>query len=163
MQKAGDRQKTLAKHGELLSDQRLPFEVINWLRVASVEGRVLAHGEDEHFGKRFMMLEATSAKVYYIPYTEDMEEFRSRGGLRTNSFIRLRRSDRKGIRVEVEDFGHSESVLANRHLLREKVNDWRMGRVDGSEDIKKRYAPLRKTTQSSRRTNRLTMNHHPRE
>ena len=52
MQKTTDRQKTLAAHGELASDPRLPIEVINW-RETPLEGRVLVHGRDEESGKRY--------------------------------------------------------------------------------------------------------------
>lgn len=129
MQQAGDRQKTLAAKGELLSDKRLTAEVADWRQLESVEGRILAHGEDEHSGRSFLMLEATSARVLCIPYTDEMEESRSLGGLKTNSFIRLRRSSTNGrVGIEIEDLGHSEAVLTNRRRLREKVDElWRQG------------------------------------
>jgi hypothetical protein len=52
---------------------------------------VLTHGEEEQLGRNYLLLESTAAKVYYIPYTREMEESRSLGGLKTNSFVRLRR------------------------------------------------------------------------
>jgi hypothetical protein len=96
MQRAADRQKTLHAHGELVSDRRLTVEVADWQSVPSVEGRVLVHGEEGHSGKNYLLLESTSAKVYYIPYTREMEEIRSRGGLRPNSFVRMRRQSGNG-------------------------------------------------------------------
>ncbi len=135
MQRAGDRQKTLAVHGELLSDKRLRAEVADWRQFTSVEGRILVHGEDEHSGKGFLMLEATSARVLYIPYTEEMEECRSLGGLKTNSFIRLRRvSTKDGLRIEIEDLGHSEAMLTNRPHLREKVDELRRQGLHPADD-----------------------------
>jgi len=135
MQLAGDRQKTLAAHGELLSDKRLSAEVADWRQLASVEGRILGHGEDEHSGRSFLMLEATSARVLYIPYTDEMEESRSLGGLKTNSFIRLRRLSTNGrVRIEIEDLGHSEAVLTNRPRLREKVDELRRQGLRPTED-----------------------------
>jgi hypothetical protein len=89
MGRARDRQKTLFAHGALVSDQRLPIEVLDWRQMKTVEGRLLLHGEDEQSGKRFMMLESTSAKVLYIEYTPEMEGIRSRGGLKANSFLRF--------------------------------------------------------------------------
>lgn len=125
MQRTGDRQKTLA-HGELISDKRLTAGVADWRQLESVEGRILAHGEDEHSGRSFLMLEAISARVLYIPYTEEMEESRSLGGLKTNSFIRLRRLSTKGkVRLGIEELGHAEAVLTNRLGLREKVDEMR--------------------------------------
>ncbi len=135
MQRSGDRQKTLFAHGELISDKRLAVEVVDWRQIASIEGRVLVHGEEEHSGKRFLMLEATSARVCYIPYTPEMEEIRARGGLKTNSFIQLRRlTDDERVRIEIEDFGHSELLLTNRRLLRTKVEDLRSQGVHPTED-----------------------------
>jgi hypothetical protein len=126
MQRAGDRQKTLFAHGELVSDMRLPVEVINWSQMASVEGRVLMHGEDEHSGKSFLMLESTSARVHFIPYTQEMDEIRARGGLKTNSFIRMRtQTDDGRLRIEIADFGQAEVLLTNRQLLRETFEELR--------------------------------------
>jgi type IV secretory pathway VirD2 relaxase len=123
MQRARDRQKTLFAQGALVSDQRLPIEVMDWQQMKTVEGRVLMHGEDEQSGKRFMMLESTSAKVLFIEYTPEMDSIRGRGGLKANSFLRLRSVSENGrIRAEVEDFGHAEAILTNRTMLREKIH-----------------------------------------
>jgi type IV secretory pathway VirD2 relaxase len=135
MQRAGDRQKTLFAHGELVSDKRLPVEAVDWQQIAAVEGRVLTHGEEEHSGKNYLLLESTAARVYYIPYTREMEESRSLGGLKTNSFIRLRRRSGNGrLRIEIEDLGHAEAVLTNRALLREKAEALRRQGVRPTEE-----------------------------
>jgi hypothetical protein len=135
MQRAGDRQKTLFAHGELVSDKRLPCQAVDWQQTALVEGRVLVHGEEEHSGKNYLLLESTAAKVYYMPYTREMEEARSLGGLKTNSFVRLRKLSAGGrLRIEIEDLGHSEAVLSNRSLLREKVEVLRQQGVRPTEE-----------------------------
>jgi hypothetical protein len=122
MQRAKDHQKTLSVHGALLSDERLPIEAINWRQLKSVEGRVLVHWQEEHSGKSYLMLESTAAKVYVIPYTPEMEEARIRGELKTNWFVRLRRQAEAGTSsISIEEVGHSEALLTNRRLLREKV------------------------------------------
>jgi len=86
MQRAADKQKTLAAHGALLSDQRLQLSAPNWRDITSLEGRVLSHGEEEN-GNRFLLLEGTDARVYYLRYTPELDEARSRGDLTTNSFV----------------------------------------------------------------------------
>jgi hypothetical protein len=135
MQRAGDRQKTLFSHGELVSDKRLVVEVVDWKQIAAVEGRVLVHGEEEHSGKNYLLLESTAARVYYIPYTREMEETRSLGGLKSNSFVRLGRASGNGrLRIEIEDFGNAEAVLSNRRLLREKAQALRQQGVCPAED-----------------------------
>ncbi len=120
-QRMKDRQRTLASHGELVSDARLTIQTLDWRRIESVEGRVLVHGQDEPSGNSYLMLEATNAIVYYVPYTRKIEEVRSQGGLRANSFIRLRKVFINGLEVEIKDFGNAYAILSNRQHLREKV------------------------------------------
>ena len=64
-----------------------------------------------------------------------MEECRSLGGLKTNSFVRLWRLSGNGrLRIQIEDFGHAEAVLSNRPFLREKAEALRRQGVGPSED-----------------------------
>jgi hypothetical protein len=118
MQRTSDRQKTLAAHGALVSDERLPMEVLDVRQITSVEGRVLVHGQDEQSGRNYLMLEGTDAKVYFINYSREIEEARSRGDLRTNSFMRLRKLSLDGaLTLDVKDLGNAELLLTNpRHL-----------------------------------------------
>jgi len=121
MQRTGDRQKMMHAHGVLLSDERLPLVVTDAKKVNAVDGRVLLHSEEEngrHAGRSYLLLEGTDARVHYILYTPEIEEARSKGQLRTNSFVRLRKLfvDGKPL-LEVEDLGSSEAILNNkRHL-----------------------------------------------
>ena len=55
MQRAADKQKTLAAHGALLSDQRLQLSAPSWRDITSVEGRVLSHGEEDS-GSRWLRI-----------------------------------------------------------------------------------------------------------
>ncbi len=118
MQRAADRQKTLAAHGALMSDERLPLEVLDLSQLSTVEGRVLVHGQDEQSGRNYLMLEGTDAKVYFIHYAPEMEEARSRGELRINSFVHLQMLSRHGIsELDVEDLGNAERLLSNQRYL----------------------------------------------
>ena len=101
-----------------MSDERLPIEVLNPAQMTSVEGRVLVHGQDEQTGQNYLMLEGTDAKVHYIHYTPEMEEARSRGELRTNSFVRLRKLPvDRALMLDVNDLGDAEILLNDpRHL-----------------------------------------------
>jgi type IV secretory pathway VirD2 relaxase len=123
MQQIVDRQKTLAAHGVPISDERLQVVALDFRQLTTLEGRILAHGEEEtgrDAGRGYLMLEGTDARIHYVGYTPKMEEARSRGGLRTNSFIRLRKVFSEGHPlVEIEDFGDSESILRNKRHLRE--------------------------------------------
>jgi Protein of unknown function (DUF3363) len=120
MQRAADRQKTLAAHGVPISDNRLPIEVLDPNAFTAVEGRILVHGQDEQTGRNHLMLEGTDAVVHFIDYTPEMELLRAEGGLRANSYVRLRRMFANGRSIlQVQDLGDSEKVLKNRALLGE--------------------------------------------
>ncbi|MGB9456594.1 MAG: DUF3363 domain-containing protein [Bryobacteraceae bacterium] len=118
MQRTSDRQRTLAAHGALVSDERLPMEVLDVRQITSVEGRMLVHGQDEQSGRNYLMLEGTDAKVYFINYGREMEEARSRGELWTNSFVQLRKVALDGaLTLDVKDLGDADQLLTNpRHL-----------------------------------------------
>jgi hypothetical protein len=135
MQRSADRQKTLAAHGELVSDKRLQVEVVNWRQVECVEGRVLVHGEEENSGQRYLMIEAITGKIFYIPYSSEMEDARRRGELNTNAFIRLRKLfDGEMHRLEIQDYGPADAVLTNHRLLREKAQEARQHGIEPSDD-----------------------------
>ena len=73
-------------------------------------------------GRSYLMLEATDGQIHYIYYTPEMEEARSRGRLRTNSFVRLRKRFSECHPVlKIEELGDSESILRNKRFLRETV------------------------------------------
>jgi hypothetical protein len=120
MQRSADRQKTLAAHGALLSDDRLPMTTLDIRDLTSIEGRILVHGEEEASGRCYLMLEGTDGQVYHIYRTPEMEELRSQRGLQTNSFIHFRKlSTVRGPVVEIKDMGDSEAILTNKAHLRE--------------------------------------------
>lgn len=120
MQRSADRQKTLAAHGALMSDQRLQVVVTGPRDITTLEGRILVHGEEESSGRTYLMLEGTDARVHYIYYTPEMDALRNRGGLQTNSFVRLQNEFRDGDPVlEIDDIGDSGAILSNKRHLRE--------------------------------------------
>jgi hypothetical protein len=124
MQRSADRQKTLAAHGALLSDDRLPMTTLDVRDLTTIEGRILVHGEEEASGRNYLMLECTDGQVYHIYRTPEMEELRSERGLQTNSFIRLRKFSavRRQV-VEIQDMGDSEAILRNKRHLRETARE----------------------------------------
>jgi type IV secretory pathway VirD2 relaxase len=138
MQRSGDRQKTLASHGALLSDERLPLVVLDMRKLRALDGRVLAHGEEEvgkSAGRHYLLLEGTDAKVHLIYYTPEMEEARSKGSLRANSFIRLQKQFENGRPVlEIEDYGDAERALKNRNHLRETAKIFMARGIVPSDD-----------------------------
>ena len=120
MQRSADRQKTLAAHGALLSDERLQMTVLDVRSLTALEGRVLVHGEEESSGRRYLILEGTDAQVHYVHYTPEIEAARNRGGLRTNSFVQLRKSTAGSHpALEIDDMGDAEAILRDTLQLRE--------------------------------------------
>jgi len=120
MQRSADRQKTLAAHGALISDERLQMTVLDLRSVTTLEGRILVHGEEESSGRSYLILEGTDARVHYIYYTPEIEAARNRRGLRTNSFIQLRKSNAESrTPLEIDDMGDSEAMLRNNGKLRQ--------------------------------------------
>jgi hypothetical protein len=45
MQRSADHQKTLAAHGALISDERLPLAILDFRELTTLEGRILVHGK----------------------------------------------------------------------------------------------------------------------
>ncbi|HZL25972.1 MAG TPA: DUF3363 domain-containing protein [Acidobacteriaceae bacterium] len=123
MQRSADRQKTLAAHGVLMSDERLPLAVFDFRRLTTLEGRILVHGEEDtgrQAGRSYFMLEGTDGQVHYVYYTPELEAARRQGGLRINSFVRLRKLFAEGHPVlKIDELGDSESILRNKGYLRE--------------------------------------------
>ena len=120
MQRSVDRQKTLATHGALISDERLQMTVFDARSPTTLEGRVLVHGEEEYSGRSYLMLEGTDARVHYVYCTPEIEAARNRGRLRTNSFIRLQASTADARpALEITDLGDSEALLRDTRQLRE--------------------------------------------
>lgn len=123
MQRSADRQKMLAAHGVLMSDERLPLAVLDFRRLTALEGRILVHGEEDtgrQLGRSYFMLEGTDGRVHYVYYTPELEAARSQGGLRTNSFVRLRKLFAEGRpSLKIEELGDPESILRNRGYLHE--------------------------------------------
>ena len=119
MQRAADNQITLAAHGALLSDQRLQLSAPNWRDITSINGRVLSHGEEDN-GNRFLLLEGTDARVYYLRYTPELDEARSCGDLTTNSFVMIKKTmdENHRRRIVVANLGDAEALFENRDHFR---------------------------------------------
>jgi hypothetical protein len=120
MQRSADHQKTLAAHGALMSDGRLPLAVVDFRQLTTLEGRILVRGEEESSGRSYLMLEGTDGRVHYVYYTPEMEAARNRGGLQTNAFVRLRKlfSDGRPA-LQIHELGDAESILRNKLHFRE--------------------------------------------
>lgn len=130
MQRVADRQKMLAKHGALLSDERLPVEVLDFRKLRTVEGRVLVHGEDEHSGRAYLLLEGIDAKVHLIHHTNEIFDARSHGQLRPNAFVRLRRRFENGRPLlEIEDHGDADRLLRNKSFVAQRAREAARGTI----------------------------------
>jgi type IV secretory pathway VirD2 relaxase len=122
LQRTVDRQKTLAAHGALLSDPRLPFEITNIRNLKAVEGRVLLHAEDEVSGRRYLLLEGIDAKVHLIYHTHEIEEARRAGKLAVNSFVRMQKRFTDHVAsIDISDYGDADALLENRAFFNKQA------------------------------------------
>jgi len=124
MQRVNDRQKMLAAHGALLSDERLQLVVADLRKLTALEGRVILHAEEEagrEAGQAYLLLEGTDARLHHVYYTPEIHYARSMGKLRINSFISLRRmfTEDGRPRLEIEDRGDSEKLLLDQHYFQD--------------------------------------------
>ena len=69
---------------------------------------------------RYLMLEGTDGQVHYGYYTPELEAARRQGGLRTDSFVRLRKLFSEGYpALKIDELGDSKSILRDKQYLRE--------------------------------------------
>jgi type IV secretory pathway VirD2 relaxase len=114
MQRTTDRQRVLASHGALLSDERLPLEVTGFKKLNRVEGRVVAHGQEEGTDRAYIMIEGVDGKVHLLYQNEEIQNARRQGLLRVNSFARIEKRFPEGMpNLHVEDFGDAFDLLKN--------------------------------------------------
>jgi hypothetical protein len=119
VQRAADRQRTLAAHHSLLSDSRLQSCVTDVSKIDQLEGRVLGHSEDEANGKAYMLLEGTDHNVHFVYHSPEIDRCRHSGELQPNSFIRIiRREDRN---LVIQDFGDADRLLGNKEYFQRKA------------------------------------------
>jgi len=133
-QESSDRQRTLAAHGVLISDPRIPFKVTDLRDVRALCGRVLVHGEEEITGRAYMLLEGTDASVHYILHDAQVQSARHQGQLRPGSFVCFRRRGAR-CRLAIQDLGDAEALLSSTRALGTLAR-WRLtaSSVNGSAD-----------------------------
>jgi hypothetical protein len=120
MQKAQDRQKTLARHGVLPSDPRLQVQLAAPKEIKYLEGRVLVHGEDEETQTRYMLLEGADGKIHLIYHTQEIDAARAAGKLKPDHFAVLQKkfvNTRPSLLIE--DLGEADEILSSRFALRQ--------------------------------------------
>ena len=114
MQRTSDRQRVLASHGALLSDERLPLVVTSFRALTRVEGRIVAHGQEEGTDRAYLMVEGVDGKVHLLYQTEDIQKARRQGQLRVNSFALIEKRFSEGkLCLHVEDLGSAFDLLKN--------------------------------------------------
>ena len=120
LQRANDRQKMLARHAALISDERLPLQVTPVPGISVLEGRVLGHGHDEGADHPYLLLEGVDGRVHLLRQSPEIMEARRNGQLRVNSFVRIQKYS-AGARpfVSVQDLGNSWKLLQNDAYFRQ--------------------------------------------
>jgi len=114
LQRTNDRQKMLARHAALVSDERLPLQVTPVPGISVLEGRVLGHGHDEGADCPYLLLEGVDGRIHLLRQSPEIMEARRNGQLRVNSFVRIQKYS-AGARpfLSVQDLGNSWKLLQN--------------------------------------------------
>ena len=114
MQRTNDRQKMLARHAALVSDERLPLQITPFPAISVLEGRVLGHGHEENTGRPYLLLEGVDGKIHFLWQSAEIQAARRQRLLRVNSFVRIEKqfaSTRPFLKIE--DLGDSRKLLQN--------------------------------------------------
>jgi hypothetical protein len=138
IQQTSDRQRILASHGAVLSDSRLPLRVTDVAKLDQpLEGRVIAHGEEESTGRTYTILEGTDHHIHFIYRTPEMERYRHQRRLAPNSFVRLQKQFVHGRpAVVIVDYGDADKLLRNKLFLRNTVKSQiEHGRIPATHDL----------------------------
>jgi type IV secretory pathway VirD2 relaxase len=114
LQRTNDRQKMLARHAALVSDERLPLQVTPVPGISVLEGRVLGHGHEEGADCPYLLLEGVDERIHLLRQSPEIMEARRNGKFRVNSFVRIQKYA-AGARpfVSVQDLGNSWKLLQN--------------------------------------------------
>lgn len=112
LQRTNDRQKMLARHAALVSDERLPLQVTPVPGISVLEGRVLGHGHDEGADCPYLLLEGVDGRIHLLRQNAGIEAKRRQGLLRVNSFARIEKHVAGGCSfLTVQDLGNSWKLL----------------------------------------------------
>lgn len=115
-QKAVDRIKMMEAHGEMASGTDMPFRLLRAKEMESVEGKILVHGQDEHSGNNFALVETIQGELVRIPHVKEIAGARKFGSLAPGNYMRLQRADDG---FQVEDFGDAALLVSDRKFLAE--------------------------------------------
>jgi type IV secretory pathway VirD2 relaxase len=133
LQRSTDRQRMLAQHMELLSDPRLPLEFVSFRQLQHLEGRVVAHGQDEATDRPYLLLEGTDPKVHLLCQNDDIQNARHRGELKPNSFVRLEKRFTNGRPfLKIEDLGDANELLNNEVYIGQLASRHHMAGTEGN-------------------------------
>jgi type IV secretory pathway VirD2 relaxase len=120
LQRTNDRQRMLARHAALVSDERLPLQVTPVPGMSVLEGRVLGHGHDEVPDRPYLLLEGVDGRIHLLWQNPEIEAKRREGLLRVNSFARIEKHVAGGSSfLTVLDFGNSWKLLRNDAYFRQ--------------------------------------------
>ena len=114
VQKSIDRIKTMEAHGVMASDSNMPFRVLKPDEIEDIEGRILVHGEDEHSGNNFALIETVQGEILRVPHVRELANARQRGQLDPGRYMKIQKTDQG---FKVEDFGDSDQLLADQTFV----------------------------------------------
>src|SRR5438128_586570 len=107
IERTKDRQRVIAAHGALVSDERLPLTVTSFRDITHLQGRVLAHGQEEYSDRMYLIIEGVDGNVHFLYQTDEIHKARAEARLGGSSLARIQTdASREGSApLQVEDSG----------------------------------------------------------
>lgn len=122
IQESGDILKTMYSARDIQSDPRMPVQKTMPQVGQSIEGRLIATGEDESTGKPYVLLESPDGIVHHIYQTMAMQKARAEGTLKRGDYLtvegkELDRGGKKLLALVMRNHGSSHKLLTDsKHL-----------------------------------------------
>ncbi len=122
IQESGDILKTMYSARDIQSDPRMPVQKATLQAGQSIEGRMVATGEDESTGKPYVLLESPDGIVQHVYQTMAMQKARAEGTLKRGDYLtvegkELERDGKKFLALVMRNHGSGHKLLTDsKHL-----------------------------------------------
>ncbi|MDO5693505.1 MAG: DUF3363 domain-containing protein [Pseudomonadota bacterium] len=126
MQESGDILKTMYSARDIQSDPRMPMQKTTLQPGQTIEGRLIATGEEENSGKSFALLESPDGIVHHLYQTMAMQKARADGTLKRGDYLtvegkQLEKGGKKFTTLVVRNHGSGHKLLTDDKRLAAQV------------------------------------------
>jgi type IV secretory pathway VirD2 relaxase len=123
MQESGDILKTMYSARDIASDPRMPVRKLAVLQPGqSIEGRLIATGQEENTGKPYLLVESLDGIVHHLYQTQAMQKARGEGALKRGDYLTVEskefdKNGKKTAALVMRNHGSSHKLLADKKHL----------------------------------------------